>query len=117
MDAKYFNKQELTQILPLCRQLLLLTKDVVQKGDFRDIKNTIENAIKEGHLQRSKYGINPVIHSIETAILLSDKVSPDRNMIIAILVIFNSFFISFCLFFGKFNIKLVNLSLLYNKKL
>lgn len=86
MDAKYFNKQELTQILPLCRQLLLLTKDVVQKGDFRDIKNTIENAIKEGHLQRSKYGINPVIHSIETAILLSDKVSPDRNMIIAILL-------------------------------
>ena len=86
MDEKYFNKQEITKILPLCRQLLLLTKDVALKGDFREIKNTIVNAIKEGHLLRSKYGINPVIHSLETAILLSDKVSPDRNMIIAILL-------------------------------
>lgn len=86
METKYFNRQEISQLSPLCRQLLMWAKDVVRKSDFRGIKKTFENAIKGGHLQRSKYGINPIIHSLETAILLSDKVSPDRNMIIAILL-------------------------------
>lgn len=55
-------------------------------GDFRKIKNTILDAIKAGHYARDRYGINPLLHNLQTALLLCEKVSPDRNMVIAILL-------------------------------
>ncbi|WP_290381678.1 RelA/SpoT family protein, partial [uncultured Muribaculum sp.] len=42
--------------------------------------------IKQNHYRRDRYGINPTIHNLNTAMLLCDKISPDRNMIIAILL-------------------------------
>lgn len=86
MDSKYFNPIEKTRFLPHCRQLLMLAKDVLQKNDFKMIKKTIIEAVKSGHYRRDKYGINPVMHNIETAILLCDQISPDRNMVAAILL-------------------------------
>ncbi len=86
MDTKYFNKVEQSKLIPYCRQLLLLSRDVVQDGDFSSVKRIIISAMKEGHYRPNKYGINPIIHNLETALLLCDKISPDRNMIIAILL-------------------------------
>lgn len=86
MDSKYFNPIEKTRFLPQCRQLLTLAKDVLQQDDFKLIKRTIIEAVKNGHYRRDKYGINPIMHNIETAILLCDQISPDRNMVAAILL-------------------------------
>ena len=86
MDAKYFNKEEKAKLFPYCRQLLQLSQEVLQDGDFSLVKRTLKSAINEGHYRRNKYGINPIIHNIETAILLCDKISPDRNMIVALLL-------------------------------
>ncbi len=86
MDTKYFNKEEHSKLVPYCRQLLSMSQDVIQDGDFSSVKQIMKSAIKEGHYRRNKYGINPIIHNIETALLLCDKISPDRNMIVAILL-------------------------------
>lgn len=45
-------------------------------GDFRKIKNTILDAIKAGHYARDRYGINPLLHNLQTALLLCEKVAP-----------------------------------------
>lgn len=86
MDVKYFNKEEKPKLYSLCRQLLRLSKEVLHDGDFSLVKQTLKSAIKDGHYRRNKYGINPIIHNLETALLLCDKISPDRNMILAILL-------------------------------
>lgn len=86
MESKYFNKTEKTKLLPLCRELMALVGDVLQHNDFSLVKRTIYDAVRNGHYRRDKYGINPVLHNIETAILLCDKISPDRNMVAAILL-------------------------------
>ena len=86
MDAKYFNIEEKSKLFPYCRQLLQLSQDVLQDGDFSLVKGTLKSAINDGHYRRNKYGINPIIHNLETALLLCDKISPDRNMIVAILL-------------------------------
>ena len=69
-----------------CRKLLSLAKDVLFNGDFSSLKYIIISAVKEGHYRRNKFGINPVIHNIETSISLCENISPDRNMVVAILL-------------------------------
>ena len=85
-NEKYFNKDERVRLLPLCKQLISLMGDLLNRTDFSLVKNIISNAIQKGHYRRDKYGINPLIHNLETAILLCDKISPDRNMVGAILL-------------------------------
>ena len=86
MNDKYFNKSETSKLVPICRKLLSLAKDVLFNGDFSSLKYIIISAVKEGHYRRNKFGINPVIHNIETSISLCENISPDRNMVVAILL-------------------------------
>ena len=40
----------------------------------------------QNHYRRDRYGINPTVHNLSTALALCEMISPDRNMIIAILL-------------------------------
>ena len=86
MDAKYFNQEEKAKMLNAVRQLMRMSKGVLQSCDFKMLKQTIKSAIENGHYRKNKYGINPVVHNIETALMLCNKISPDRNMIVAIIL-------------------------------
>ena len=86
MDAKYFNQEEKAKMLNAVRQLMRMSKGVLQNCDFKILKQTIKSAIENGHYRKNKYGINPVVHNIETALMLCNKISPDRNMIVAIIL-------------------------------
>lgn len=86
MEETYLTPEEKTQFLSSFRRLLELTKDVAQPGDTRRIKSIIADSIKENHYRRDRYGINPAVHNLETATALCEKISPDRNMVIAILL-------------------------------
>ena len=86
MNNTYFNQSEHTQLIPLCRQLLVASKEVLKVKDFKSVKQIMSQAVKEGHYQRDRYGINPVMHNLQTAMLLCEKISPDRNMLAAILL-------------------------------
>ena len=86
MEEKYLTPEETTQFLTSFRRLLNLTKEVAQPHNTRRIKEIITQGIKENHYRRDRYGINPAIHNLETATALCEKISPDRNMVIAILL-------------------------------
>lgn len=73
-------------MLALSRQLLAHTREIQERDDFKRIRHIISDGIKQNHYRRDRYGINPTIHNLNTAMLLCDKISPDRNMIIAILL-------------------------------
>lgn len=86
MDDKYFNPVEQSALIPLYRRLIRAAGDIVEPNDITRIRTIITEGIKENHYRRDRYGINPTIHNLETALALCDKISPDRNMIIAILL-------------------------------
>lgn len=86
MSQGYFNDEEKRQVPALCRELMACLGDLAQPGDFRKVKSLITMAVEAGHCSRDRYGINPVAHSLRTALLLCEKVSPDRSMAIAIML-------------------------------
>lgn len=86
MEEKYFTPEEKKEMLALSRQLLAHTREIQERDDFKRIRHIISDGIKQNHYRRDRYGINPTIYNLNTAMLLCDKISPDRNMIIAILL-------------------------------
>ena len=83
---EYFNENESRELVTLTRDLMRIVAPISEGDDFRKVRSLISEAIKAGHYRRDRYGIHPVIHNLNTALLLCDKVSPDRNMVIAILL-------------------------------
>ncbi len=86
MDTGYFNEKERSEIPSLCRSLLHSVRDISMPDDMRRVKALISQAVADGHCQRDRYGINPVFHNMQTAALLCEKVSPDRNMVLAVML-------------------------------
>ncbi len=80
-------KNDKTVELPhIYRNLLTLTKEVAAGNDAGRLRAVISSAMEAGHYVNDKYGISPLVHSLETALALSERLSPDREMIIAIML-------------------------------
>lgn len=86
MNNTYFTLDEQIQLKQQYRQLLLNIADIITTQDIKKLKSIISDGISQGHYKRDRFGLNSVIHSIKTANLLCEKISPDRNMVIAILI-------------------------------
>ena len=90
MDDKYFSIEEKKELVANYRNLLRLTRSITNSADVRKVRTLITAGVKDGHSRRDRYGINPVLHTLKTAAALCDRISPDRNMVIAILL--NNFY-------------------------
>ncbi|MDE6073353.1 MAG: HD domain-containing protein, partial [Muribaculaceae bacterium] len=86
MSEKYLNDTE-AQLLPvLYAEVVRSNRNIITGDDFSRLRSLITQSIKEGHYRRDKYGINPLIHNLQTLQALSDSLSPDREMGIAIML-------------------------------
>lgn len=86
MNEKYLTPTEREEMITSFRRLLEHTRDIVEPDDIKRVRHIINEGISQNHYRRDKYGINPALHNIKTALSLCEKVSPDRNMILAILL-------------------------------
>lgn len=86
MSDSYFNNSEKILAFKQCKELVMLSKGIMSHDDIRLLYEIIKQGIENGHLHRDKYGINPVIRTLNTAILLAENIHADRNMIIAVLI-------------------------------
>lgn len=86
MTERYFTDDEKKKLPLLCINLWHEVKDVAIGGEAAKIRRAITQCANEGNYHRDRYGINPVIRHLETATALCRSVSPDRNMVIAILL-------------------------------
>ncbi len=84
--AHYFNETEAARLPGDCRRLLDDARGVLRPDDFRRVRTLLSDAVAAGLCSRDRYGINPLIHRLDTAMLICSKVSPDRNMIIAVML-------------------------------
>lgn len=83
---RYFDENEVVKAPALVRDLMREVAGIIRDGDFGLVKTMISDAIGKGHYRRDRYGINPVIHSLETSLALCRMVSPDRNMVLAVML-------------------------------
>lgn len=86
MDKNFYNPNEKAELLSLSRQLIGIVKNILEPNDIKRVRDIISEGVEQNHISRDRYGINPILHNLRTASLLCTKISPDRNMIIAILL-------------------------------
>jgi GTP pyrophosphokinase len=84
-------EQALTDIeLPVLKEriftLIDLMRGHVEPGDITRIKNTLARGVEQEAFHRDMFGMHPLIVGFETAIELCRSVSPDRSMVVAILL-------------------------------
>jgi GTP pyrophosphokinase len=83
---QFFTSDERLKAINLTRKLLGYVKDIIQPEDFKRVKGIVSKAAEKGALCRDKFGKNPVLRDLTTSVILCESVSPDRNMILAILL-------------------------------
>ena len=86
MDEQFFTPAERRQVLALSRSLLQRHSDLLTPDDLRRVRDIIESGVEQGVYRRDRYGINPVLRHLTTAVLLTQFIAPDRNMVIATLI-------------------------------
>ncbi len=84
--ANFFTTDE-TALLPgLIHRLSRAAAPVSHPNDLRDLREVFDQSIANGLTARNRAGLNAVIHNLQTALLLCEKMSPDRNMLLAVML-------------------------------
>ncbi|MDE6317285.1 MAG: RelA/SpoT family protein [Muribaculaceae bacterium] len=74
-------------LMGLCRGLYRqMEAQGIAPAKIRHLTGLLRSGAREGHLQRDRFGISPVIHNLYTAHALCSRVSPDPNMVAAIML-------------------------------
>lgn len=82
----YYTDKERKFVISAFRELRIALADDLSYPEIRRIEDIIKGGIAAGKAHRDKYGINPSVRHLNTALLLSRDVGADRNMIIATLL-------------------------------
>lgn len=82
----YYTDKERKFVISAFRELRIALADDLSYQEIRRIEDIIKGGIAAGKAHRDKYGINPSVRHLNTALLLSRYVGADRNMIIATLL-------------------------------
>lgn len=87
-DSKgyYFTEAERAWAVSAVRRLARLTAACAAPDDFSRIIRTIRAAVASGFCGRDRHAIHPLLHDLATACSLCERVSPDRSMVIAIIM-------------------------------
>ncbi len=105
METQNFTNHERLLLLGLYKDLDRVTRSVALPGDISRLRNVISDGIRQGYYGRDRFGINKLIHNMNTAKELCESIGPDRNMIMAILLcdLCRSGFITLSLIDGQWN--------------
>lgn len=70
----------------LYRDLLKETSQIIDAEAVKKIRRLISDSAEKGLLQPDRFGIHPVVHNMRTALALCRRISPDANMVVAIML-------------------------------
>lgn len=70
----------------LYRRLLLATESVATPDEAVALRRLIAEGFGDEKPILDRFGYNPLLHNMATAISLCDRISPDKNMVIAIML-------------------------------
>jgi len=81
-----FTPQERESAIRLYAELKEKVASTLQDGDEQHIRRLLMSAIEEGHVRRDFFGLNPIVSSLQTAILAADEIGLRRDAVLAILL-------------------------------
>lgn len=82
----FFTTEEKEQLFSLYRKLLRLTGETLKKGDCKKLKTHLVNSIKNNHVQRDTFGLNPLIKDMQTAVIVAEEIGMKRASILGIML-------------------------------
>lgn len=81
-----FNPTETQELLPLYRTLRRLTQETIPSQPVRQLKKVLTQAVSAGRLHRDLFGLNPIIHNLQTAIIAAKEINLRDNSLVALLL-------------------------------
>lgn len=85
-QANLLNKAELAAIPSLYRRLLAAAGDVLLKEDITALRQLVGRGARLGVFRRDQFGFSALTRALEGAIAFCNRVSPDRNIVVAMLL-------------------------------
>lgn len=74
-------------LLQLCRSLYRqIESQGIDKSKLSSLTELLRKGAKEGHIKPDRFDISPVVHNLHVAYALCNRVSPDINMVVAIML-------------------------------
>ena len=87
MAQEYFTAEERPQLLQLVKDLNDRLGSQLSCHDINTIHDLIHKGVTQaGVFKRDRYGLNPVIRHLSTALTLCDSIAPNRTMVIATVI-------------------------------
>ena len=85
-EKDFFTPDERKLFLANYHKLLRLTGDSFLPADTRKLKEQLVNFIKSDQLKRDIFGLNPLLKSLQTAIIVADEIGMKRASIMGIML-------------------------------
>lgn len=82
----YFTDSERRQLPGLYRKVIGALGQNALSGDIARLRSVIAEGISHGHYGRDRFGLNALIHRLQTVDLMAEAVSPDRSISIALML-------------------------------
>lgn len=86
MEKNFYTPEEKKELISLARSIIRHSRVIMEPDDVKRVRETITAGVTQERITRDRFGFNPIIRNLRTAGILCDKLGPDRNMIIAILL-------------------------------
>ncbi len=81
-----FSIEEKNELLLTVKKLQSLVVDVLNPDDFRKIKEILLQAVETDRLHRDKFGLNPILFDLQTAVITAEEIGLNRASIVSILL-------------------------------
>lgn len=85
-EKPFFTPEEHAELLSLFRTLRQADADLFVRKNYRLLRDRIEQSVRGGTLSRDTFGLNPVITSLQTAILAASEIGMRGDALTACLV-------------------------------
>ena len=81
-----FTEQEKAELMLTVKRLQSLVADVLDTDDMRKIREILLRAVETDQLHRDKFGLNPVLFDLQTAVITAEEIGLNRASIVSILL-------------------------------
>ena len=85
-DILIFTPQEKEESKAIYHHLREMIASSLQPDDEDKIKNHILKSLEDGHVKRDVFGLNPILLSLQTALIVADEIGLRRDAVLGILL-------------------------------
>ena len=78
--------EEKKELFGLINELRKNAEGKLSSSDYRFVRERITDSVKQGKITRDRLGFNPIIIELKTAMLVSQEIGYQREIIISILI-------------------------------